>query len=501
MNPIVKKFNNLIQKTIFKPKNKTTILKSQFKINDKFIISSFNKYFITFIGLLFLYLFYLLIPILYDKGWVQNKIESKFIDEFKINLSSSADISYRILPSPHYFIKNSKILIDNAESQKPIADIKNLKVFLSQGNFFNKEKITIKKVIINNANFSLLSNDLKILNEFSNNQFSNKKIKINDSNIFLKNNLNETITIVKIDEAIFFYNSEKLVNLFNLKGKTFNVPFFFDLTNKISLQKKKQIDINAKSLKLSIKNEIIKENNSSIGKNILSFLNSTIRTNYNIRDKLITFNSYKSKINTSEIYYNGELSVNPFDLNLNIDLNNFKVSKIFDFNLILIEFLKSKLLFNENLSLNAFIDINSNIEEIFHNADIYFNINNGKINFDKTVFINKNIGLVKLENSNLFIEDYKLILSTDLLIDIKNFDRLYSFLNTNKKSRKDIKNILINLNYDFSDNTINFNNIKIDNKEVNDQFLTIIDGFNDNDTNNLIKSRRLINDLLNIYEG
>ena len=239
MNPIVKKFNNLIQKTIFKPKNKTTILKSQFKINDKFIISSFNKYFITFIGLLFLYLFYLLIPILYDKGWVQNKIESKFIDEFKINLSSSADISYRILPSPHYFIKNSKILIDNAESQKPIADIKNLKVFLSQGNFFNKEKITIKKVIINNANFSLLSNDLKILNEFSNNQFSNKKIKINDSNIFLKNNLNETITIVKIDEAIFFYNSEKLVNLFNLKGKTFNVPFFFDLTNKISLQKKK----------------------------------------------------------------------------------------------------------------------------------------------------------------------------------------------------------------------------------------------------------------------
>ena len=82
-----------------------------------------------------MYLFYLLIPILYDKGWVQNKIESKFIDEFKINLSSSADISYRILPSPHYFIKNSKILIDNAESQKPIADIKNLKVFLSQGNF------------------------------------------------------------------------------------------------------------------------------------------------------------------------------------------------------------------------------------------------------------------------------------------------------------------------------------------------------------------------------
>ena len=131
MKLIVKKFNNLIKKTIFNVQNKT---------NNKLIISNFNKYLITFIGLLFFYLFYLLTPLLYDKSWVQNNIENKILNEFKINISASRDISYRILPSPHFLIKNSKILIDNANSQKSIADIRSLKVFLSKKNFFNKKK-------------------------------------------------------------------------------------------------------------------------------------------------------------------------------------------------------------------------------------------------------------------------------------------------------------------------------------------------------------------------
>ena len=33
---------------------------------------------------------YLLIPLLYDKNWVHANIESKLLNEFKINLSTSA---------------------------------------------------------------------------------------------------------------------------------------------------------------------------------------------------------------------------------------------------------------------------------------------------------------------------------------------------------------------------------------------------------------------------
>ena len=99
MKKIVKNFNNFIKRTIFKVENKT---------NDKFYVSNFSKYTIVAIVVLFTYIFYLSIPLLYDKNWVQNKIVTKLSDEFNINLRNSFDISYRILPKPHYLIKDSK---------------------------------------------------------------------------------------------------------------------------------------------------------------------------------------------------------------------------------------------------------------------------------------------------------------------------------------------------------------------------------------------------------
>ena len=65
MKKFVKIFNNFIKRTIFKVENKT---------NDKFHVSKFSKYVIAIIAVLFIYIFYLLIPLLYDKNWIQNKI-------------------------------------------------------------------------------------------------------------------------------------------------------------------------------------------------------------------------------------------------------------------------------------------------------------------------------------------------------------------------------------------------------------------------------------------
>ena len=140
-------------------------------------------------------------------------------------------------------------------------------------------------------------------------------------------------------------------------------------------------------------------------------------------------------------------------------------------------------------------------KEIFDNINIYFNIVNGKINFNQTRLINKKIGLLELENSNLsFIRD-RLILNTDIIIDIKNSDKLYSLLQTNKKDRKPIKNVLINLDYDFLTNQFGINNLKINNKKVDEKLSNIIKGFNDDNFNNWNKSRRFLNILFEAYEG
>ena len=483
MKQIVKNFNNLIKKTIFKVENKT---------NDKFHVSKFSKYLISAIVVLFIYIFYLSIPLLYDKNWIQNKIVTELGNEFNINLGNSFDFSYRILPKPHYLIRDSKT---------SLAEIKTLNVFISQNNFFNKDSIRINEVVIEEANFSLLSNDLKPLYKDSENKFSKKKIKINDSNIFFKNNLNEVISIIKISNAFLFFDEKNLFNLFDLKGEIFNIPFKLKYENVLNLRK--QIEINAPDLKLKVINDFFKKDeNLSSGISNISILSSSINTKFNIKDQIAIFQSDGSRIYNSKINYNGQLAINPFDLNLKINLYDYKISNLFTTNSIINEFIKSGLLFNENISVQTLVNIKSTKkDEIFNEAKLELRILNGKISFDKSVFINNNIGLMKISNSDLFLENDKLFLSSNLSIDIKDIDKLHSFLNTSKNSRKNIRNIKLNIIYDFLSNQIDLKNIKINDIDVSSQFNNVAEGFIDINSNNLTKSRKLLNELINLYDG
>jgi len=506
----VKNFNNFIQNLIIKVQNKTKnnnlikklTLKSHNKVNSNFEISVFNKFIITFISLLFIYLFYLLIPLLYDKTSIQSNIEKKLLKEFKINFSLSSDISYYILPTPHYLIKDSKILNNDNEKIDSIAEIKNLKVFISQKNFFNRDKLSLKNVVIDNANFSLLKNNLKLFNSSSNNKFSNKKISIKNSNIFFKDDSDEIVTIIKVLKAFFFFDNEQLLNLSGLKGEVFKIPFIFDFKKEIYSTENKIINITAKKLKFNFFNESYKENdNLIIGKNIITFFNSKIKTKYILNDNLITFKSINFGQNNSGVNFNGKLSVTPFDMILNIDLGNYKISKLFNMNALLSEVVKSKILLNDNISVNSTIIAASNSkDQIFQNAKINLNIVNGKINFDNSQLINKKIGQVKIKNSNLYFINNKIILDSNIIIDIKNHKNFFSFLQTNKKARRSIKKILVNSSYDFSTNKIEFNNIEIDNKKLNYRLLAIIEDLNNN-SNNINRIRLILNRLFDAYEG
>ena len=494
MKKIVKNFNKFIEKTIFKAENKT--------INN-LKISSFNKHSIVLICLLFFYLFYLSIPVLYDKTWVQSNIEQKLLKEFKTNFSISHDVSYRILPSPHFLIKDSKIIREGSGKMSSFADIKILKVFIDQKNFFNKDKITLKYIKIDKANFSIFRDNYELLKNSNDSMFSNKKIKINKSNIFFKDNSNETIAIIKISKAFLFWDKENLSNLFNLKGKVFNIPFTFDFIKKFKTTKSQEIHITAKTLKLDILdiyNNI--ETSFSNGRNIISLLKSSINSNYKIDKDIIFFDSNNSRIKNTRIDYEGNFSIDPFDLNINININDYKLFEMLNNNSILNELIKTQLLFNENISISTTITAASNSKkEFFENAIVHFNVAHGKINLNKTRLINEKIGLLEIANSNLFVKNESLILNADVMIDITNTNELFSFLQTNKKSRKPVKNILVNMDYNFSNNKIEFNNLKINNQKVTDELLRIIEGFNDNQFNNLIKSRRLLNSVFEAYEG
>jgi len=502
---LISKFNNFIKKTIFNVQNKTNdklqIFKTKNKTNNKLLISKFNKYLITLISLLFFYLFYLSIPILYNKNWVQKNVENQLLKDFKIYFSLSSDISYRILPSPHYLVKDSKIIKEDDKTVS-LAEIKTLKVFISQKNFFDKNRMELRRIEFNNANFTLLGNDLKTLKKSSNNKFSNKKIKIKKSKIIFKNNSDEIISVIKISEAVLFRNEDNLSNLFKLQGEVFNVPFNFDYNKDIDSLKTEEINIVAKKLKLDFFNTHSFNDNNSKGRNIISFLNSKINTNYKIEDDTVIFGSSDSRIENSNISYNAKMSMNPFNLDLNVSLDNHDLRKVFNKDFILNELIRTELLFNDNISVNTSINTSPNLRnKIFQNAKFNFNISDGKLNINKTRLINNKIGSLEFENSNLSYTKNLLFLNTDISVNIKNYNKLFSLLQTNKKFRKPITNILINLDYNFLSKEINFNSIKVDGKKINSELLRIIEGFNNNEINNWNKSKRLLNTFFENYEG
>jgi hypothetical protein len=196
------------------------------------------------------------------------------------------------------------------------------------------------------------------------------------------------------------------------------------------------------------------------------------------------------------------LSFDPFDFKLDVNLERYELSKILDIDSIIGELFKSRLLFNKNISTNISIKLLSNTnDEIFNSSIINFNAMNGKIDFNQTKLINDKIGFLEVDNSRFFFENDKLTLNADLKLDIQNSQNLFSFLQTPKKSRKSIKNISINLDFNFFDNKMTVNNLKIDDSENDDEMINIIEEFSFRDDYNANKTRRMINKLLSIYEG
>ena len=73
---------------------------------------------------------------------------NNLVQEFGLNLSLSSDISYRILPRPHFHIKDSKFIVIKKKDLDEIGEVKDMKIFISQKNLFDRDNIYIKEVIL-----------------------------------------------------------------------------------------------------------------------------------------------------------------------------------------------------------------------------------------------------------------------------------------------------------------------------------------------------------------
>ena len=510
MKKIAHKFNNFKKKLISSVS--LSFLKNNYKINkffikkSKFKVSNFNKYLILLISLLFIYLFYLSLPSLYDKGRLQKVLSNKLLNEFNINFSLSSDIKYSILPYPHILIKNVKIFNNSLLSPKELSQIKKLKVFISQKNLFNEEKIEVNKILIEDANFLIQEKSIKFYKDFLNNKFSKKKIDIKKSNFFYKNDNDETILIFSILNSKLFYYEKKLLNHMIMNGKIFQIPFDLTWTKNFDNEASSIIAFNAKKLKLAIKNKSFFKDGKHSGKNKSVIKNSKLITDYQIQDNLIIFQSENLKLINNKLNYNGEISIKPFNLKLDINLDTINIKEISNFAIFFKELLKTNLLFNQNLSSQ--ISINSDKitkNKLFDYLKILLNFNNGKIDLNNSYLISKKIGSFKLNNSIFELVNEEIIFKGSFNFNIKNKDNFFKIFQIPKKNRKFLRDIFFDIEMNFFKDELKINNFKINDKEVilSDEVRKSLELYNDKNLKikNWIDLKNITNKIFENYLG
>ena len=127
------RFSREIKKILF------FFIRLEFMQNIKFKTSVFSRYLISLIVLLFSYLFYLSIPVFYNYGDLQKDITKKLLKEFNLNAALSANITYKILPSPSFEISNVILSTDSDKKFNEFAQIKKLKIYVSYRSYIAKK--------------------------------------------------------------------------------------------------------------------------------------------------------------------------------------------------------------------------------------------------------------------------------------------------------------------------------------------------------------------------
>ena len=77
--------------------------------------------------------------------------------------------------------------------QKEFSQIKKLRIFINQNNFFKMNSV-IKKIEIKNANFFIEKSDFNFIDDFLKNGFSKNSIKVLKSKIFYKSNEGQIVS-------------------------------------------------------------------------------------------------------------------------------------------------------------------------------------------------------------------------------------------------------------------------------------------------------------------
>ena len=150
--------------------------------------------------------------------------------------------------------------------------------------------------------------------------------------------------------------------------------------------------------------------------------------------------------------------------------------------------------------MNYTIKLNSNDltnHRFLKDLVVHLNFQESKLNFDNsTLVFGENVNIT-LTNTKFVSNINNPFFAGELKFEIKNSDNLYKFFQTNKKYRKEIKEIKVSFRIDLLDNSYSLEKVSIDNQS-NDQIQNAIKYYNKKNLNifKRIEIKNLFNEIV-----
>lgn len=487
---ILTKINNIINSLLERNLNKLNVT------NLKKIFNN-NKFFLTIVLVIILFLSYLSIPNIFNQNQISVQLKKELLDKLNLEFKFEKELNYKFLPRPHFTINKSSITLN----ENKISEISKLKIYVSLENLFSLKNMKVLNIIIEEGNFNLNKNNYNFFINFLENDFKDIKLEILNSNIFYRNLENDVLFINKIVNAKYIYDNNQSKNILYSKNNIFNLPYSIELSDNKD-EKKLISKIIIESLSLQLENQFSYGEEFKSGLSKLNFLNFKSVAQYKKTKDNFEFELFDEAQN-SKFSYNGKLNFRPFYSYLKGYANELDFYPLFSTNAIIKQLLKTEILNNKNIDFKLSIYANKlkNFGN-FNNIFLKSKIQEGLIDLDKTKFTWKNHVNFNLTDSLIYVKNGKLILDANSEINLINLDEVYKFLLTPKNLRKKINKMNISFTYLFDEKTLNINDIKVDgesNKNLNNNLNTIY--FKNNSLQNKIYLKKFLNDAIKSYVG
>ncbi len=443
---------------------------------ENFDIQNFISYFskknpfgtiISLIALVFLLSLYFTIPTFYNYENFDKEIQKKVSKDFKLDLKNISNITYLMLPTPHFLIEECDVYLSNNPKDKFLT-VKHLKINIFSKNLHKKEKIELKNIHLDKVDLDLQFINIK--NFYSHLKYNiTKPIYLKNSNLFLRDENKEIILISKIKKFKYFIDTQNKTKKLTSLGNLFGSDFSFDWEKNFTNPNITKGDIKFKNPNFNILSTFNKDNeNFTKAKTNIKFLRHSLDLNYKFNQDGIELIDDKNKIiNRSKLVGNISLDTFFFDLNLilsgisiqtvlnNLFLNLYKINKSANLN------------FNGNLKIN--LDEVKN--RLFENLIIDINFLEKKISLNKSSLSLKKIGKINFSDPSIYEKNEKLFVKSKIKFDVYDQQELYKRFLIPRQNRVDLNKIYFEIEYNVDDgnyflSTINLNENENENNEM-----------------------------------